>query len=80
MMFENKVLRKIFGPKRAEITGEWRRLHNEELYYLYSLPNIIWVIRSRRLRWTGHMACMGDERCLQVFDGGTLGKETTWKT
>jgi hypothetical protein len=79
-MIEFKVLRKIFGPKRAEITGEWRRLLNEELYYLYCLPNIIWMIRSRRLRWTGHMACMGNETCMQVFfDGETLGKETTWK-
>jgi hypothetical protein len=74
------VLRKIFGPKRDEITGELRRLHNEELYYLYSLPITIRVIRSRRVRWTGHMACMSDERCMQVFDGETLGKETTLKT
>jgi hypothetical protein len=80
MMFENKGLRKMFGPKRDEVTGKWRRLYNKELYYLYSLPNIIWVIRSRRMRWTGHVAWMGDERCIQVFDGVTLGKETTWKT
>jgi hypothetical protein len=49
-VFENKVLRRIFGPKRDEVTGEWRRLHNDELYALYSLPNIIWVIKSKRLR------------------------------
>jgi hypothetical protein len=49
-IFENKVLRRIFGPKRDEVTGDWRRLHNKELYALYSSPNIIWVIKSRRLR------------------------------
>jgi hypothetical protein len=50
------VLRRIFGPKRDEVTGEWRRLHNNELYALYSSPNIIRVIKSRRLRWAGHVA------------------------
>jgi hypothetical protein len=55
---ENRVLRKIFGPKRDEVTGEWRRLHNEELYALYSSPNIIRVMKSRRLRWAGHVARM----------------------
>jgi hypothetical protein len=48
-----------FGPKRDEVTGEWRRLHNKEIYGLYSSPNIIWVIKSRRLRWAGHVARMG---------------------
>jgi hypothetical protein len=59
-VLENKVLRRIFGPKRDEVTGErrWRRLHNKELYALYSSPNIIRVIKSRRLRWTGHVARM----------------------
>jgi hypothetical protein len=57
-VFENRVLR-IFGPKRDEVTGDWRRLHNEELYALYSSPNIIRVIKSRRLRLAGHMARMG---------------------
>jgi hypothetical protein len=57
-VFENKVLRRIFGPKRDEVRGEWRRLHNKELYALYS-PNIIRVIKSRRLRWAGHVARMG---------------------
>jgi hypothetical protein len=56
------VLRRIFGPKRDEVTGEWRRLHNEELNDLYSSPNIIWVIKSRRMRWVGHVARMGEER------------------
>jgi hypothetical protein len=61
-VFENKVLRKIFGPKRDELTGEWRRLHNKELYALYSSTNIIRVIKSRRLRWAGHVACMRERR------------------
>jgi hypothetical protein len=59
-VFENKVLRRIFGPKRDEVTGEWRRLHNKELYSLYSSPNIIRVMKSRRLRWAGHVARMGE--------------------
>jgi hypothetical protein len=58
-VFENCVLRRIFGHKRDEVTGEWRRLHNKELYPLYSSPNIIRVIKSRRLRWAGHVARMG---------------------
>jgi hypothetical protein len=61
-VFENKVLRRIFGPKRDEVTGEWRRLHNEELYALYSSPDIIRVIKSRRMRWAGHVACIGERR------------------
>jgi len=61
-VFENRVLRKIFGPRRDEVTGEWRRLHNEELNDLYSSPNILLVIKSRRMRWTGHVAHMGEER------------------
>jgi hypothetical protein len=56
------VLRRIFGPKRDEVTGEWRRLHNKELYAVYSSPNIIRVIKSRRLRWAGHVARIGDRR------------------
>jgi hypothetical protein len=59
---ENKVLRRIFVPKRDEVTGEWRRLHNKELYAVYSSPNIIRAIKSRRLRWAGHVARMGDRR------------------
>jgi hypothetical protein len=61
-VFENRVLRRIFGPKRKEVTGEWRRLHNEELNDLYSSPNIIRVIKSRKIRWTGHVAHMGERR------------------
>jgi hypothetical protein len=56
--FENKVLRRIFVSKRDEVTGEWRRLHNKQLYVLYSSPNIARVIKSRRLRWAGHVARM----------------------
>jgi hypothetical protein len=61
-VFENKVLRRIFGPERDEVAGEWRRLHNMELYSLYSSPNIIRAIKSRRLRWAGHVARMGERR------------------
>jgi len=61
-VFENRVLRRIFGPKRNEITGEWRKLHNEELNNLYSSPNILRVIKSRRIRWTEHVARMGEKR------------------
>jgi hypothetical protein len=61
-IFENRVLRRIFGPKGDEVTGEWRRLHKEELYALYPSPNIIRVIKSRRLRWAGHVARMGERR------------------
>jgi hypothetical protein len=61
-VFESRVLRNIFGPKRNDITGEWIRLRNEELYDLYSLPNIIWVIKSRRVRWARHVAHMGNMR------------------
>jgi len=61
-VFENRVLRKLFGPKRDEVTGEWRKLHNEELNNLYSSPNILRVIKSRRMGWAGHVARMGEGR------------------
>ena len=61
-LFENRVLRRIFGPKRDEVTGEWRKLRNEELNDLYSSPNIVRVIKSRRMNWARHVAHMGDGR------------------
>jgi hypothetical protein len=57
--FENRVLRGIFGPERDEVTGEWRKLHNDELYDLYSSPNTVWVIKSRRIRWAGECNAHG---------------------
>jgi len=60
-VFENMVLRRIFGPRRDEVMREWKRLHNKELNDLYSSPNIVGVIKSRRMRWAGHMAHMGEE-------------------
>jgi hypothetical protein len=61
-VFENRVLRRIFGSKREEVAGGWRRLHNEELYNLYSSPNIIRVIKSKRMRWSEYVACMREMR------------------
>jgi hypothetical protein len=61
-VFENRVLRRIFGPKRDGVTGGWRKLHNEELHNLYSSLNIIGIIKSRRMKWAGHVARMGEKR------------------
>ena len=61
-VFENMLLRRIFGPRRDEVTGEWRRLHNEKLNDLYSSTNIVRVIKSGRMKWAGHVARMGEER------------------
>jgi hypothetical protein len=61
-VFENRLLRRIFGPKRDEVTGSWRKLHNEELHNLYSPPSIIRVIKSRMIKWAGHVARMGEKR------------------
>jgi hypothetical protein len=80
-VFENRVLRRIFGPKRDEVTGERRKLHNEELKGLYSLTNIVRVIKSRRMRWGGACSTYGGrERCVQDFGGETCGKETAGET
>ena len=76
-VFENRMLRSLFGPKRDEVTGKLRRLHNEKLYGLYCSPNIIWVIRSRIMRWAGHVACMGDKRgAYSVLVGRPEGKRS----
>jgi hypothetical protein len=79
-VFENRVLRRIFGPKR-EADGSRRKLHNDELHDLYSSPNIVRVIKSGRIRWAGHVARMGGgKRCLQGFDWEARRQETTDKT
>jgi hypothetical protein len=70
--FENKVLRRIFGPKRDEVTGEWKKLHNEDLHNLYSSPDIIRQVKSRRMRWAGHVARMGEERKVNKVSVGKI--------
>jgi hypothetical protein len=73
-VFENRVLRKIFGPKREE-DGSWRKLHNDELHSLYSSPNIVMVIKSRIMRWAGHVARVGEGKDIyRVLVGWTEGK------
>ena len=71
-VFENRVLRRVFGPKRDEETGEWSKLHKEELRDLYSLPNIVRVVKSRRMRWAGHVARMGEARVVHRVLVGKL--------
>jgi hypothetical protein len=74
-VFENRVLRRVFGPRRDEVTGEWRRLHNEERNDLYSLSNIMRVVKSRRMRWAGRVAHMGEDRGVhRVLVGKPEGK------
>jgi len=79
-VFENRVLRRIFGPKRDEVSGEWKKLHNEEINDLYCSPNIIWVIISRRMRWARHVACMGEKRVVcRVLVGKPEGRRPIGK-
>jgi hypothetical protein len=73
-VFENRVLRRIFGSKRDKVTREWRKLHNEELNDLYSSPNIIWMIKKRRMSWAGHVAHMGERGIYRVLVGKFEGK------
>ena len=69
------MLRRLFRPKRDEVTGEWKKFHNEELIDMYSLPNIVWVVKSRKMRWAGHVARMGDGRVVnRVLVGKPEGK------
>jgi len=75
-VFENRVVRRIFGPKRDEVTGEWRKLHNEELNDLYCSPHIIRVIRSRRIRWVGNVESMGTAEAYTGYWWGNEGKRT----
>jgi hypothetical protein len=73
-MFENRVLRRIFGLRRNEVTEQWRKMHSEELHILYSSPNIIKHIKSRRMRWAGHVACMGERKLYRVLVEKPEGK------
>ena len=66
-VFGNRVFRRIFGPKRDEVTGEWRKLHNEELNVVYCSPNIVRVIKSRRMRWAGHVEHLEGEACTGLW-------------
>jgi hypothetical protein len=76
-VFESGVLKKVFGPKRDEVMGEWWKLHSEELHKLYSSSNIIRQIRARRMRWVGHVACLGEEgKVYSVLVGKPEGKRT----
>ena len=77
-MFENRVLRRVFGPKRDEVAGEWRKLHNEELNNLYSLPNTVRMVKSRRMRWAGHVARMGEDRGVHTVFVGSLRERAHW--
>jgi hypothetical protein len=73
-VFENRVLRRIFGPKRDEVTGGWRKLHNEELHNLYSSPSISRMLKSGRMTWAGHVAHIGTKNTYGIFVGKPKGK------
>jgi hypothetical protein len=80
-VFENRVIRRIFGPKRDEVTGEWRKFHNEDLHILYSAPHIFRQIKSRKNEVGGTCGTHGrGEESVQSFDGKARRKETAWKT
>jgi hypothetical protein len=80
-VFENRLLKGIFGPKRDRVTGGWRKLYNEELHNLYSSPSTIRIIKSRKMRWAGHVARMGEKRNVyRLLVGKPKRKETTRKT
>jgi hypothetical protein len=78
-VFKNRVLRRMFGPEREKVIGGWRRLHNEEFHNLYTSENIVRVIKSRSVRWAGHVACTGMSNAYKVWLK-TLREKTTWKT
>jgi hypothetical protein len=79
-VFENRVLRRIFGPKRDKVTGEWSKLHHEELNNLYSLPNIVRVIKPRRMGWAGHVVHMGEGKGVyRVLVGKPEGRRPLWR-
>jgi hypothetical protein len=78
---ENRMLRRIFGPKRDDVTEEWTKLHSGELHNLYLPPDIMWQIKSRRMRWAGHVAHIGEgKNVYRIFVGKVQRKDTTWKT
>jgi hypothetical protein len=76
-VFENRALRRIFGPKRDEVIGGWRKQHNKELQNLYSSPSIIKMMKTRRMRWAGHVACMREEKknAYGIFVGKPVGQK-----